>query len=503
MLTKQTQEIRRSREEAGGAGGMQNMARPFFNMLRIYGKVGCIGFGGGSALIPILERETVTQGKLLSPAAYQDHVIVANITPGALPVKLAAAGGRQAGGLGWMAAAATMVSVPGVVGTVGLVAALSRVDSDILTQIEFLAVGIAVFIISLLVDYVGRVLRDCRKQGRLAPAALVALAVLLLTCGKEARALLGISGAPVFDLSTIHTLVLAFFIIFYIGGTPTRVNAVVSAVTAALFLLCTGKASPIDAPWVLPLLEGGMLALALYATLCSVREQRGRRAHTAGPWLELGAWLLVLAAGCAPALLTISGTGAYLTSGLMSTVMSFGGGEAYLTVADGMFVTAGVITPEEFYSQLLPVANALPGPILSKLLTGVGYYVGLHATGTVGGGLCTALAGYAVSLAGSCGIFFCVMHLYRQFQGLPVFQTLKRWILPIICGLLLTTVLSMSLENQAIGHRAGLSGGGTLVLMGLIYILNAVLSRTFHLHEVLRIILCGGAAFLAFHMVPA
>lgn len=37
----------------------------------------------------------------------------------------------------------------------------------------------------------------------------------------------------------------------------------------------------------------------------------------------------------------------FLLRGLLSAVMSFGGGDAYLTVADGMFVDSGMVTKEE------------------------------------------------------------------------------------------------------------------------------------------------------------
>ena len=51
-------------------------------------KVGTIGFGGGSALIPVVEKELVQGQKAMSDADYLKHTVVANITPGALPVKL-------------------------------------------------------------------------------------------------------------------------------------------------------------------------------------------------------------------------------------------------------------------------------------------------------------------------------------------------------------------------------------------------------------------------------
>ena len=68
----------------------------FFSFL----KIGFIGFGGGSALIPVVERELVSEKKEMDPETYTRHTIVANITPGALPVKLGATCGHELGGIG-------------------------------------------------------------------------------------------------------------------------------------------------------------------------------------------------------------------------------------------------------------------------------------------------------------------------------------------------------------------------------------------------------------------
>lgn len=69
--------------------------KKYFSLLLSFLKIGLIGFGGGSALIPIIEEEIVTRKKMLKEEDYNDHVIVSNITPGTLPVKLAAAAGKE------------------------------------------------------------------------------------------------------------------------------------------------------------------------------------------------------------------------------------------------------------------------------------------------------------------------------------------------------------------------------------------------------------------------
>ena len=50
-------------------------------------KVGCMGFGGGNALIPVIEEEAVKDKKLVSCQEYDRTILAATLTPGALPVE--------------------------------------------------------------------------------------------------------------------------------------------------------------------------------------------------------------------------------------------------------------------------------------------------------------------------------------------------------------------------------------------------------------------------------
>ena len=45
-------------------------------------KVGCMGFGGGNALIPVIEEEAVKDKKLVSCQEYDRTILAATLTPG-------------------------------------------------------------------------------------------------------------------------------------------------------------------------------------------------------------------------------------------------------------------------------------------------------------------------------------------------------------------------------------------------------------------------------------
>ena len=165
-------------------------------------------------------------------------------------------------------------------------------------------------------------------------------------------------------------------------------------------------------------------------------------------------WLAFALLFALPALMMLPGSSSFLGEGFLSSLLSFGGGDAYLTIADGLLVQGGTVAAADFYGQLVPVANALPGSILCKILTGIGYLAGFRMGGT-SSGLILALAGFAVSVAASGLIFGLVARLLRTFHDVPVFRQISLWVRPIISGLLLNVALSMLRTNLEIG--AGLS----------------------------------------------
>ena len=109
-------------------------------------KIGVVGFGGGTALIPVIEREVVEDQKIVEKSEYDKDVIVASITPGALPVEIATGLGKRAYGAKGMALAAFLMAFPGVLMTVLMLSVLSKVDEKLFVQIECLSIGLTAFI---------------------------------------------------------------------------------------------------------------------------------------------------------------------------------------------------------------------------------------------------------------------------------------------------------------------------------------------------------------------
>ena len=154
-------------------------------LLTVMLKIGLIGFGGGTALIPVIEEEAVERNHLVDENEFNKDVIVANITPGALPVEIAANIGRSALGIPGMLLAATCMALPGALLTVFIVALIYESAEMVLWQIMFASVGVTAYIIFMLGDYAKGTYRECRINRNAKSGMFFMLIVFWVTSGKE------------------------------------------------------------------------------------------------------------------------------------------------------------------------------------------------------------------------------------------------------------------------------------------------------------------------------
>ena len=148
-------------------------------------KIGLIGFGGGTALIPVLEKELVTRSSVITEEDFNRDVTIASITPGALPVEIAAGIGRAAAGNAGMIAAAAFMALPGAFLTLLLLVLFSGMNSNLRTFIAFLAMLVSIYIIFLLVRYVLGTLTQSANRRELLLYLFVILAVFVLSSEKN------------------------------------------------------------------------------------------------------------------------------------------------------------------------------------------------------------------------------------------------------------------------------------------------------------------------------
>ncbi len=376
---------------------------------------GLIGFGGGSALIPVVEKEIVTKRSLLDEQTYLRQTVVANITPGALPVKLGAQAGQTISGPGLAVAAAVTVAVPGVVGTLGILAASHAIGPTAVGLITNASVGITCFIVVLLVGYVCKVLSHVRGVKLVVFAAITVASAALNGSGPIVRVALRLVGIrsehKLPHLSAVQVILIA------LAG-------------IAVYSVVTGRRRRSADPG--PALDYAALRRSLWGAFAFV-----------GLGL-LGVLLLGLVRGWSGVSL-----GGLLS---LSTLTSFGGGEAYIGVADGFFVRSGLVGTEDFFTQLVPIANALPGPILVKVGAGVGYLF-------AGSGWTSWVCGVASMLitVGTCSaVALPLLGVYDTLRHHPLMIDIGTYMLPVICGLLVQVSASMLEVSAAVGESAGI-----------------------------------------------
>lgn len=392
-------------------------------------KVGVIGFGGGNALIPVLEQEVVNEKKLVSKDEYDKSVIAATLTPGALPVEIASGIGLHVGGIGGMLAGGVLMALPGVVFTVLYLMLLSGADSNILQQIQYASIGITAFILCLLTQYIVQTLKSYRHSKFRVAAWFVILFVFIATGGNYLCRIFGL-GIRFPKFSTIQILLL------------TLLGSVVVG------LLYQKKTKKKDKK---PKLAAGKLG--------------GR----------LLLWVLFLLLFCLPALFMMWREAAgFVGQGAVSSFLSFGGGDAYLSIADGLFVPE-YISESDFYNHLVVIVNVLPGSILCKTLAGIGYLCGEAVVGTIAGGFAFAVAGFACSVACSCFVFYLVYHLYDRLEGCAIFKVIKKAIRVVVSGLLLTVMTGLLLSEMEINSNPEIPRLAVPTMIAFFYFVNLIL----------------------------
>lgn len=408
--------------------------------------IGFVGFGGGSALIPVLEENLVRKHRFITEDEFNRDVVIASVTPGALPVEISAGVGKQAHGAAGMLAAASSISLPGVLLTVTAVAVLSQFGDSIIRQVGFLSIGALAYILCVLLKYGYTVIFKARTRQRSIIYGIIALIVFVLVGESSFVKLTGLTGAlPSVSLTIIDVMAVAFFLVFWTSGRYTVGRVLSGGAVAAIYLLAAaGTLDAIPLP-IVPLVAMAMIAMAAVSLHAEMHGASGlfdmTRLKSLGREIAAAAVMLIVCS--IPALLLYDATPEFVARGVLSALTSFGGGDAYLALADGLFISAGIVAYLDFYNQLVPVANALPGSILCKVLAGMGFFAGYRASGDLGVGLAVALVGFSCSIAMSSTTFSVADFFYSGLEHFKSFQTLQRVIAPIIVGLMGSVALNL------------------------------------------------------------
>ena len=136
----------------------------YFNLFLIFFKVGLFSFGGGYAILPLMQHEVVDVNKWISFQEFMDIVAVSQITPGPISINLATHVGYRIGGTLGSTIATTSVILPSIIIISLIVIFLKRFSKLPVVQRIFkslrvtivgliLAAGIALFVKENFIDY--------------------------------------------------------------------------------------------------------------------------------------------------------------------------------------------------------------------------------------------------------------------------------------------------------------------------------------------------------------
>ena len=136
----------------------------YFNLFLIFFKVGLFSFGGGYAILPLMQHEVVDVNKWISFKEFMDIVAVSQITPGPISINLATHVGYRIGGTIGSTIATTSVILPSIIIISLIVIFLKKFNKLPVVQRIFkslritvvgliLAAGIALFVKENFIDY--------------------------------------------------------------------------------------------------------------------------------------------------------------------------------------------------------------------------------------------------------------------------------------------------------------------------------------------------------------
>ena len=136
----------------------------YLKLFLVFFKVGLFSFGGGYAILPLMQHEVVDVNKWISFKEFMDIVAVSQITPGPISINLATHVGYRIGGILGSTIATTSVVLPSIIIVSLIVIFLKRFNKLPVVQRIFkslrvtivgliLAAGIVLFVKENFIDY--------------------------------------------------------------------------------------------------------------------------------------------------------------------------------------------------------------------------------------------------------------------------------------------------------------------------------------------------------------
>lgn len=157
---------------------MKTNLRTLGQIFRTFMKIGAFTFGGGYAMIPLIQREVVDGRGWISAEDILDIVAIAESTPGPIAINAATFVGQRVGGF-WGAFCATVgVILP----SFAIIAVISRIleQFEQLRAVKYAFLGIRAGVLALILRAFYTMLRQVPRDAISLLIALVAFALAAL-----------------------------------------------------------------------------------------------------------------------------------------------------------------------------------------------------------------------------------------------------------------------------------------------------------------------------------
>ena len=410
-------------------------------------KVGTIGFGGGAALIPIIEKELVENKKWIDKERFDVSVAVASISPASLPVSIYAIWNSR-----YSLISAYSYALPGTLIYLTLLTGFSFIGEIGTKYLGFASVGLIAFVLFLIYRFIVKNYSFGAQSGVKRQYLLLIIASFILTCGNAVNrlfiTLFDIQlPAPIFSVSMITLMLATFFVICFIGASKSKIKFLSALLIALLFSLVNGSLGILN-QLLLPIVVLMVVMAAASITYDMVKNKKSDRKKISKIDLKpLRNLLLFILLATGLVLLTFLFSGDinvwdFTYRVITSSLSSFGGGEVYIGISEDVFVQTGFIPEYIFNTQIIGIANTMPGPVIVAIVAGIGYTYGSIHHG-IGFGWIFGLLGLALTITATT---IGALTLFMFFEILKTsirLQMIIKYIMPVVCGMLISTVISL------------------------------------------------------------
>ena len=130
----------------------------WWDITRTYLKIGAIGFGGGYAVVELIQSELVVKRRWLTEQRFENMIALSEMAPGAFTVNLLAGIAYRLGGIGTMVLATTALILPSFVLIMGLAGLFLAWQDNTVVQssMKGLTAGVVGLLIAVVWDLVKR-----------------------------------------------------------------------------------------------------------------------------------------------------------------------------------------------------------------------------------------------------------------------------------------------------------------------------------------------------------